>query len=311
MGGTDLKFQRIACVDNVNLTAEAYRSLEAMAETPFAPCDSDPSDARETCARIADADCALVSWRTRVDGEILNKCQSLRYIGLCASKYTNPNAGNVDIKAATSRGITVTAVGQYGDEATAEFIFCTLLNLCRGFGKVQWRDMPCELHGKTLGIIGMGAMGTHVLRLALGFGMQVVYFSRTRKQECESLGAKYLSKKDVLRLSDVVSLHVPKGINCLSADDFADLSDGSVLVNTCLGIVFATEDFETWISKQSNFAIMDESADVAYRKFRDLANVIYPAVIAGRTAESRARLSAQVLSNMDAFLAGHPQNVIN
>ena len=85
----------------------------------------------------------------------------------------------------------------------------------------------------------------------------------------------------------------------------------AVLVNTCLGMVFTPEDFEAWIKKSTNFAIMDESTDLAYRQFRELPNVIYPPVIAGRTAESRERLSAQVLANVEAFLAGTPQNVIN
>jgi hypothetical protein len=246
-----------------------------------------------------------------LDDDVLSQCQSLRYIGLCASKYSNLDAANVDIKAARRRGITVTAIGQYGDEATAEFIFCTLLNLCRGFEKVQWQYMPCELHGKRLGIIGMGAMGEQVLRLARGFGMEVGYFSRARKPECELSGATYMSKLELLRSSDIVSLHVPKGTRILSARSFGEMRANAVLVNTCLGMVFTPEDFEAWIKKSTNFAIMDESTDLAYRQFRELPNVIYPPVIAGRTAESRERLSAQVLANVEAFLAGTPQNVIN
>jgi len=308
---TVLKFLRIACLDNVNLTPEAYRRLEVMAIAPFIPCYVDPTDAEETSGRIVEADCALVSWRTRVDDDVMSQCNSLRYIGLCASKYTNPAAANIDLKAARRRGITVTAVDQYGDEATAEFIFWTLLNLCRGFGKIQWQDTPCELHGKRLGIIGMGAMGKQMLGRALGFGMEVGYFSRTRKPECELLGATYMNKPELLRWSDIVSLHVPKGTRILSARSLSEIRAHCVLVNTCLGQVIAPEDFEGWIKKSNTFAIMDESTDVGYRKFRDLPNVIYPAVIAGRTAESRGRLSSQVLSNMEAFLAGKPRNVIN
>jgi lactate dehydrogenase-like 2-hydroxyacid dehydrogenase len=282
-----------------------------MSETPFVACAVDPSHPDQICAQIADADCALVSWRTRVDDAVMTRCPSLRHIGLCASKYTNPAAGNVDVTAAARHGVTVTAVGQYGDEATAEFIFCTLLNLCRGFEKIQWQDMPCELHGKRLGVIGMGAMGQHVVRRALGFGMQVSYFSRTRKPECEVLGATYTSKRELLRSSDIVSLHVPKATHILSAAEFALMRAQSVLINTCLGVVFAPEDFEEWIKDSPNFAIMDESCDLVYRQFRALPNVIYPSIVAGRTAESRQRLSAQVLANLEAYLAGRPQNVIS
>lgn len=306
-----MRFRRIACVDNVNLTPEAYRRLEQMSDEPFVPCDRDPANQQETSERIGDADCALVSWRTSLNDAALDQCKSLRYVGLCASKYTNPDAANIDLRAARRRGITVTAVGQYGDEATAEFIFCTLLNLCRGFEKIQWRDMPCELYGKRLGIIGMGAMGRHVMRLALGFGMKVRYFSLTRKPECEAAGVGYMEKRQLIRSSEIISLHVPKSTNIFSAEEFFDIPANAILVNTCLGQVFAPEDFEIWIDKKCNFAIMDESADPSYKRFRNLRNVVYPPVVAGRTAESRERLSVQVLQNIEAFLGGRLENVIN
>ncbi|MBI4532715.1 MAG: dihydrofolate reductase [Candidatus Melainabacteria bacterium] len=258
-----MKFRRIVCVDNVNLTPEAYYQLETLSTEPFIAYESDPSDQQEAYLRMADADCALVSWRTRLGDSVLSRCKSLRYIGLCASKYSNPDAGNIDLKAARRRGITVTAVGQYGDEATAEFIFCMLLNLCRGFNKTHWLDMPSELYGKSLGIIGMGAMGRHVMRLALGFGMKVAYFSLTRKTDCEVLGVHYMTKEELLCSNNVVSLHVPKGTHILSAADFSKIPANVVLVNTCLGIVFSPKDFEVWISKKLNVAILDESADPA------------------------------------------------
>jgi lactate dehydrogenase-like 2-hydroxyacid dehydrogenase len=306
-----LKFPHIACIDDIDLTPETYRRLEEISAGQFKHCDADPASPQEIIAQLSDADCALVSWRTRVDEGIMRQCPSLQYIGLCASRYSNEDQSNVDIKAARRPGITVTAVGQYGDEATAEFIFCLLLNLCRGLEKAQWQKIPCELHQKKLGIIGLGAVGENVLRLALGFGMEVAYFSRRHKPNCELLGATYLRKTELLRWSDILSLHVPKGTLILSAEDFAEMQAQAVLVNTCLGTVFAAEDFEAWIKNSSHFAIMDASVDAAYLRFRELPNVIYRSVIAGQTAESRRRLSAQVLSNLEAFLAGNPKNVIN
>ncbi len=306
-----MKFQRIACVDNVNLTAEAYKRLGQLSKVEFTPCLADPKDSRQLTQQVEGADCLLVSWRTRVDEEVMERLPTLRYIGLCASKYTNPAEGNINLEAARRRGITVSAVGQYGDEATAEFIFCVLLNLFRGMQPTRWSDMACELHGKSLGIIGMGAMGQHVLKRAIGFGMDVHYYSRTRKPESEQLGARYASQAEVLAASDIVSLHVPKGICAMTADDFATMRPRSVLINTCLGVVFAPHDLEDWLGSPSHFAVMDESADESYRKFRSRTNVIYPNVVAGRTGESRQRLSRQVLDNVEAFLTGIPQNVIN
>lgn len=306
-----MKFQRIACADNINLTPEAYKRLGNLSHDEFTACLSDPQDKSQLMPQIAGADCLLVSWRTRVDNEVLEHVPSLRYIGLCASKYTNPAEGNIDLEAARRRGVTVSAVGQYGDEATAEFIFCVLLNLFRGIQPPRWSDMASELHSKSLGIIGMGVMGHEVLRRAMGFGMDVHYYSRTRKPESEQLGARYASQRAVLAASDIVSLHVPKGTCVMTADDFATMRPRSVLVNTCLGAVFSPDDLDAWLRSPSHFAVMDESADEIYRKFRSRTNVIYPNIVAGRTAESRQRLSAQVLDNLEGFLNGTPKNVIN
>lgn len=302
------RFRRIACIDRVNLTDSAYDKLMEHSEQTFTPCTlDDPASADEAYSRIADADAALVSWRSRVGAEVLERCTSLKYIGLCASKYTNPKEGNIDIEAASSLGITVSAVGQYGDEATAEFIFCKLLEIVRGFEKTQWKEMPCELFEKTIGIVGMGSMGSHVLRLARGFGMDIIYTSRTPKPEC---GARLVALDELLATSDIISLHVPKGFRILGKKEFSQIESGTILVNTCLGIVFDPDDFAEWISTSNNIAIMDESCDAVYRQFRALPNVIYPTVVAGRTAESRSRLSEQVLSNLVAYLSGNPKNLL-
>jgi lactate dehydrogenase-like 2-hydroxyacid dehydrogenase len=266
-------FKRIICVDNLGFSLKTYQDLQRFSKAEVCPHESDPSDNNELLARIGDADCALVSWRTPLGAEVIQASKSLRYIGLCASKYTNPDACNIDLRAARDNRITVTAAGQYGDEATAEYIFYALLSLCRGFEKIQWRKKPSELFGKKLGIIGMGVMGKQMLKLALGFCMQVSYFSKTRKPECEKLGAIYLSKSDLLKNSDIVSLHVPKGSSALSEVDFCDFSPNSILVNTSLGLVFPPRAFATWIEKKDNIVIMDGSVDRIYQNFRELPNV--------------------------------------
>ncbi|MBX9670723.1 MAG: hypothetical protein K2X93_24190 [Candidatus Obscuribacterales bacterium] len=302
------KFGKIVCVDKINLTPDAYDRIAQHSMQGFAPCTADdPVDSDDTYSRIGDADAALVSWRSKIGADVLKRCTELRYMGLCASKYTNPKEGNIDLEAAKALGIAVSAVGQYGDEATAEYIFCKLLEIARGFEKAQWKEMPCELFEKTIGIVGMGSMGSHVLRLARGFGMNVIYASRTPKPEC---GAKMVELDELLATCDIVSLHVPKGFRILGKKEFAQMRPGAMLVNTCLGVVFEPEDFSDWSSNPRNLTIMDESCDPIYRQFRTFPNVIYPAVVAGRTEESRARLSEQVISNMVAYLNGTPKNLM-
>lgn len=300
-------FSKIVCLDNTNLTEDAYEAIDSLASQSLARSEELVPEDLPGCE---DADVALVSWRTRVDEAAMKKYPSLKYIGLCASKYTNPKVGNIDLEAATKLGITVTAVGQYGDEATAEYIFCMLMNLCRGFGKAQWKESPCELYGKKLGIIGMGAMGKEVLRLGLGFGMEMYYFSRTRKPEVEDKGCKFVEKKELLEICDIVTLHVPKGITIMDKSDFSLMKTDAILINTS-GVVLDPDDFDSFIKCPTNFSIMDECADQTYHRFKSYPNVIFPDVVAGRTSESRARLSEQVLGNLKAYLEGKNLNVIN
>jgi len=172
--------------------------------------------------------------------------------------------------------------------------------------------MPCELFGKTLGIVGLGAVGKQVARLALGFGMKVVYYSRTRELEFERKGLKFMNLHDLIKNSNIISLHVPKDTKIFSKKEFEIIPKGTILVNTCLGKVFGEKDFIDWIEKGDNFAIFDYSvSEEYYKKFKNLKNVIFPKIIAGKTMESKQRLSMKVIENLKSFLENKPVNVVN
>jgi phosphoglycerate dehydrogenase-like enzyme len=141
--------------------------------------------------------------------------------------------------------------------------------------------------------------------------MNVAYNSRTRKPEIEGAEVSYESKTELLRSCDVISVHVPKGTTVLSAEDFVAMRSGTILVQTSCGIVCDTAALGRWLKDEANFVIMDESVDESYRVFQNAHNVLFPPVVAGRTEESRRRLSDQVLGNLEAFLNGTPRNVIN
>jgi len=302
-----MKFKQIVAVDTVNLSEGVLTELQKYSEKPFCIYSSDPKNQTEIIKRIGNADCVLVSWRTSISKDVLEKCANIKYIGLCATSFAN-----IDLEETKNRKIVVSNVSNYGDEATAEWVFAQLLSLARGLGKYQWKEMPCELFGKTLGIIGLGNVGKHVAQLGLGFGMQVLYHSKTRKPEFEEKGVQFMALHDLIKNSDIVSLHVPKNTKVLSKKEFELFKEGAVLVNTCLGEVFDEKDFKGWIKKGKNFAIFDLAISEAYQKtFKKTKNVIFGEVIAARTAESKQRLSARVLENLKAFLEKKPVNIVN
>lgn len=291
------KFKKIAVVDTLKIEESAKKELQNYSEEPIIFPETDTKNDEEVIERIGDADAILGSWLTTINKNILKKTPNLKYIGICGT-----NMAHVDLKAVEEGGVTIKNVVDYGDEPTAEYIFSQLLMLIRGFGKYQWREEPAELNGKTIGIVGLGAVGKHVARVALGFNMNVLYNSLKRKPDWEEKGLKYCELHELLKSSDIISLHVPKNLVILKEEEFNLIPKGTILVDTCLGVVFDVEAFKRWIGKKENFVIFDYSKKEPFDKIGIPDNVMGVGnVIAGMTAESRERLSQKVLDNIKSF----------
>ena len=294
-----LKFNKIAVYGKINVTTAGKQELAKYSKGNIIYYNSDPKDQNEVVKRLNGADAILLSWYHDLPAKTMEKLHNLKYIGVCGT-----NLKNIAVDYVKNSGIFIKNVYDYGDEATAEFVFWQLLNLARGYGKYQWREQPCELFNKTLGIVGMGAVAVQVVRLALGFGMHSLYFTRSRKPEIEAKGVKYLNLQDLIKQSDIVTLHVPKNTLIFGKKEFALMTKGKILINTCLGKVFEVADFKNWISKQENYAIIDASTSEEYQQLSTLPNVIYQDLIAGKTIESNERLTKKVLFNIKNYLTG-------
>jgi len=291
------KFNKIALYGKINLTEASKKQLAKYSQENIVFYDTDPKNQTEVLTRLKDADAVLLSWYHDFPAETIEKFPNLKYIGVCGT-----NLKNIAVDYAKNKGVVIKNVTDYGDEATAEFVFWQLLNLARGYGNYQWQEQPCELFGKTIGIVGMGAVAIHVVRLALGFGMTPLYYSRSRKPEIEAKGVRYLVLHELIKQADIITLHVPKNTMIFGKAEFALMTKGKILINTCLGKVFEVADFKNWISKQENYAIIDSSTSEEYRQFRSLPKVIYQDLIAGKTIESNERLTEKVLANIKNYL---------
>ncbi|WP_420630523.1 NAD(P)-dependent oxidoreductase [Candidatus Leptofilum sp.] len=252
---------------------------------------------------MQDADCVLVSWNTPISAEVLRAAKQLKYVGMCCSLY-DASSANVDIEAAQSQKITVRGVRDYGDEGVVEFIIAQLISLYKGLGKHQWGDEPTEMTGKHLGIIGFGTTGQMVAKAACSFGMQVWYYSRTRRKELESRDVRYAPLDELLVFSDVVTTHLPKKTNLLGKKEFERMKPGSILVNTSLGPTFEPIAFRDWIEQGHNYAIFDADGAGGYAEiFSSYPNVIISNKVAGWTVEARSRLTQKVIANVRDFLS--------
>jgi phosphoglycerate dehydrogenase-like enzyme len=297
------QFRQIVCVDQVGLTPSGIEELRGFSKEELIRHSIAPANNAEILSRIKDADCVLVSWDTQIGSEVLRGAPHLAYVGMCCSLYDERSA-NVDIGTARELGITVRGVRDYGDEGLVEFILAQLIYLFKGLGSHQWKPEPEELGGKKLAIVGFGKTGQLVARTAGHFGMEVRYYSRTRKPELESANLQYAELEALLPWADVVTIHVPRNTQVLDASGFSAIRPGTVLINTSLGPTFEVASFLRWISRCENFAILDGDGVGQLRdEFLRHPNIILSGKVAGWTEQARARLTTKVLDNIRTHLA--------
>jgi Lactate dehydrogenase and related dehydrogenases len=298
-----MNFNKIVQLDSCGLVSPYREKIFNLSVEPPLIYDSPPKNNKEIIERISDADCVLVSWNTKINAEVINSVPNVKYIGMCCSLYDEQSA-NVNIAEARKHNIVVKGVRDYGDNGTVEFIFAELISLLKGLGTRQWRNEPVELTNKTIGIIGMGVLGKMVARTALHFGMKVVYYSRTRKEEIEKEGVENLSLHKLLSRSEIITTHLPRNTTLLTADNIKYIRNDAIYVNTSLGQPFETKPFLDWIGQNNgNYAIFDSAG------YSDLSEVflLYPNVIlldksSGFTLEAKERLTKKVWENMVDFL---------
>ena len=299
-----MTFQKITIIDSCGLTPPVLEQIALLSKKPIVIYNDFPGNNAEILNRIADSDCVLVSWHTKVNADVIQAAPNLKYIGMCCSLY-DEKAANVDIAQARKQGIVVKGVRDYGDDGTLEFIFAELIFLLKGLGCRQWQTENRELRGKTMGIVGMGTLGTMVARTAKHFGMNVFYFNRSRKPELEAEGFGYLPLNELLVTCDVISTHLPKNSNLLGEAEFQHKKQNSILVNTSIGLTFDKDAFLAWLSGDpTSFAIFDGPGVGEFsEEFSKYPNIILSDRSSGFTLEAQSRLSAKVLANMQSFLS--------
>lgn len=245
---------------------------------------------------------------------------NLKYIG---SMHTDVSHFNVDIL--ERGGITLTNVPGYSTEAIAELTISVLLNIFRQTHKAMnfvkegnWgfeNFMGRELRGKTLGIIGLGRVGSRVAEIAQCFGMDVVYFSQSRKLKAEKGGIKFLQLNSLLRQSDVISLHCSLNKNTkniLNKLNLKYLRKNAVLLNSTRSELVNLDDLYK-ICKKGKLSVWFEAIeDKKVRdKFRKLDNVYLTPHFGWMTEEAQKRLKDITLKNIRSYLNGGKLNKVN
>lgn len=293
-------FDKIVSVDYTGMIPQVKEGLKQMAKE-VVYYDDYPSSNQEIIDRVKDADVILVSWNTKIDKEVIDSCKHLKYVGMCCSLIDESSA-NVDIRACRERNIPVLGVRDYGDEGVVEFILSELIKLLHGFGPHQWKEGVLELSNQNLGIIGMGTLGKMLADRATAFGMNVYYYSRTRKQEIENDQINYLPLDELMSKVDMISTHLPRHTKVLEAKHFDLFGTGKILINTSLGPTYDVDAFLSWMKDKTNYSIMDSEAMGIYKdEFLKLDHLISSNKVSGWTEQAKERLSHKVLENIKSI----------
>ena len=262
-----------------------------------------PSSNDAIVQRIGDADAVLLSYTSRIDREVLERCPRIRYIGMCCSLYSEESA-NVDIAFARSRGIRVLGIRDYGDRGVVEYVLHELTGLLHGFGLPMLHEEPMEITGLKVGIVGLGVSGRMIADALQFMGAEVCYYSRTRKPDAEAVGMAYKPLPQLLTESEVVFTCLNKNVLLLGREEFAQLGSGKVLFNTSIGPGFDSAALQDWLNLPGTHFFCDTraAAGPVDEGFFSRENVHCANVSAGRTRQAFVLLSQKVLANLRTAL---------
>lgn len=294
---------------------------------------------------IKDADIISCFTTSRVSGDILKNFSNLKLIALRSVGFNH-----IDLDYCKEHNISVVNTPNYGNKSVAEFAFGLMLDVCRKITKacIDFRNMNInpletigiELGGKTVGIIGLGAIGAEFARISYGFDMNILGYDINQRDELiDKYEVEYTDFDTLLANSDFISLHSPltkDNFHMFSEDSFKKMKPSSILINTARGELIDTQAlYNALINKEISGAGLDvlESeetiSDTDYlsdismlnsEKLKDtilntrlfqMENVIITPHIAYNTKEAINRILSTTIENINAFLSGKIKNKVD
>lgn len=274
--------------------------------------------------QIQEAEGIICLLTDKITAEVLAAAANLKIIANVAVGYDN-----IDVAAATERGILVTNTPDVLTETTADLAFALLLAIARripeadGYmraGRYQGFELFPEMlgvdvYGKTLGIVGMGRIGTAVARrAALGFKMKVLYNANSAKPEAEAeLGAKQVAFAELLAQSDFISLNAPltpQTHHLFTLNEFRQMKSSACLINTSRGPLIKEADLVTALKQGLIRGAALDVFEAEPQMAPGLADIRDRLVVAphvgSATIETRQQMSLLAVQNVAAFFRGEP-----
>lgn len=279
-----------------------------------------------------------------LSAEVLKNFKNLKMIATRSTGFDH-----IDLEYCSKNGIVVSNVPFYGENTVAEHVFALLLSFSRHIpeaiqrtreGNFSFKGLEgFDLYKKTIGIIGTGSIGTHAIRMAKGFGMNVLAFDLSPQEEmAKKIGFSYVGLKELLKKSDVITLHVPGGVltsHLLSDEEFSLMKEGVVIINTSRGSVINHKSLlkalydgkvrGAGLDVLPEEPLIREEAELLRAPFvqkHDLESLVIDHALAHHknvivtphsafyTKEAVERILVTTRDNISHFLEGHPQNIV-
>ncbi len=272
-------------------------------------------------ARVEDADIIMLA-NQPLSAEIINACPKLKMLSVAFT-----GVDHIALDACRARDIMVCNAAGYSTNAVAELTFGLAISVirnivpcdarCRAAG-VKDGLVGFELFGKTFGVIGTGAIGTRVAKIAAAFGCKVLAFSRTVKEDLVQAGVQYVTLDELLAQSDFVSLHVPlteetRGL--INAEAISKMKQGAVLLNTARGPVVDSKALADALNSGklagAGIDVFENEPPIAKEHpLCSAKNAVLTPHVAFASREALEKRADIVFANIEKWLAGAPQNVV-
>ena len=278
------------------------------------------TDKEKLLARVADADIIMLG-NQPLPAEIINSCSKLKMLSVAFT-----GVDHIDLDACRAKNILVCNAAGYSTNAVAELTFGLAISVIRNIVPCDGRCRSAatkdglvgfELFGKTFGVVGTGAIGSRVAKIAQAFGCRVLAYSRTPKQELIDLGVEFVALDELLEHSDFVSLHVPltaatKGL--INAEAISKMKPTAVLLNTARGPVVDSAALADALNEGrlagAGIDVFEIEPPIAKEHpLCHAKNTVLTPHVAFASKEALEARADIVFANLWKYFAGEPQNV--
>ena len=303
-------------VEQEQLLSMAHEALGDAVEIVY--YDTKTTDTAKMIERGKDAE-IIINANNPMNADVIHGCENLKYLSVAFT-----GVDHIDLEACRQDGIVVSNCAGYSTAAVSDLVFGMLIMLYRNIaacdaatrsGGTKDGLIGCELEGKKFGVVGTGAIGMNVARIAKAFGCDVYAYSRTVKDEP---GVTYVDLDTLLGTCDIVSLHVPSNAQTkgmISREKIALMKKNAVLINLARGPILDSQALADALNEERIAGACIDVFETEPPLVQDhplvtAKNTVLTPHVAFASKEAMVKRAVIAFENVAKYLEGNPQNVI-